>query len=107
MRTASYCLLLLALSLTAQTVENPAVSRLNSTLMQLKGATSLSPVRQQLVNDIMALSEKGHQPSQPTVTKFVDELTVGLLSSDLSINALSPVTTSIIDVLHSAGTGTL
>ena len=108
MKSAPYCLLLLVWGLTAQTPLNDlAVTRLNSTLMAVKGATSLSPIRQQLVSDIMALAEKGHQPSRPTVTKFVDALTVGLPSDNLSINHLSIVTTSIIEVLHSAGTGTL
>ena len=108
MKGASCFVLLLAASLTAQAPPNdPAITRLNSTLMALKDATSLSPIRQQFVDDIIALAEKGHQPSRPTVTKFVDELTAGLLSSDLSINALSQVTTSIVEVLHSAGTGTL
>src|SRR6267142_1002740 len=106
MKSAQCCLLLLAVTLTAQTPLNDlAITRLNSTLMALKDSTSLSPIRQQLVNDIMALAEKDHQPSRPTVTKFVDELTVGLL--DLSINDISQVTTPIIEVLHNAGTGTL
>ena len=54
-----------------------AASRLTSTLMTLKGATSVSSIRQQVVDDVVSLAGN-HQPSRSTVGKFADGLTNAL-----------------------------
>src|SRR5438309_394075 len=84
MKSARYCLLLLAWSLTGQTPsEDPPTSRLTSTLMTLKGARSTPSIRQQIVDDVMLMAWKNNQPSWTTVGKFADDLMNALAGRDL------------------------
>ena len=110
MNSLRYCMLLLCLSLAAQSVQEDqpdaaAVTKLNSTLLTLKhaGVTPAS-VGQQLVNDIISLAETTHEPSRATVVKFTDQLINELSARELPAKLLSQVTTAILVVLHSAVT---
>src|SRR5437879_949047 len=103
MKSARYCLLLLAWSLTAQTPsEDRPTSRLASTLMMLKGTTSVSSIRQEVVDDILRLAWKNNQPSRPTVGKFVDDLTNALAGRDLEVTPISQMSGFIANALRSA-----
>jgi hypothetical protein len=97
MKGAPYCLLFLAASLTAQTSD-----RLASTLMTLKGATSVPSIRQQVVDDVMSLAWKGNQPSRSSVGKFADDLTSTLVGKDLPVTPISQISIFIAEAVHSA-----
>src|SRR5262245_8525850 len=99
MKSARYCLLLLAASLTAQTLSEGPLSRLTSRLMTLKGATSVSSIRQQVVDDVLRLAGKNNQPSRTTVARFVDHLTTALVDRDLPVSSISPISTFIAEAL--------
>ena len=97
MKSAPCFLLFLAASLTAQTSD-----RLASTLMTLKGATSVPSIRQQVVDDVMSLARSGNQPSRSSVGKFADDLTSALVGKDLPVTPISQVSIFIAEALHSA-----
>ena len=69
--------------------------------MTLKGARSVSSIRQQVVDDVMSMALKGPQPS--TVRKFAYYLTNALIGRDLPVTPISQISESIVDVLRSAG----
>lgn len=113
MRRVFCCLVLFGISGLSQSVPRDpvtaaAVKTLSSTLLTLKGPrASTSSVSQQLTNDIISSAERDHQPSRTAVVSFANELTGALGGRDLPANALSRLTTSIVEVLQSAGIGTL
>jgi hypothetical protein len=98
MKSALCCLLFLPGSLTAQT----PTDKLASTLMTLKGDTSLSSIRQQVVDDVMLLAWQNNPPSRSTVVKFVDDLTNVLVGKDLPVTPVSQISILIAESLHSA-----
>jgi hypothetical protein len=93
----------------AQTVrqsEGPTTtsSRINDILLTLKGRdVSRASLSQQLVQQMMLLSEKGHQPPRPIVTAFADELTGALIGQKLNKPQITAVQLSIVEIMHRPG----
>ena len=121
MKSASCCMLLLALSLTAQTPsEDSAVSQLNSTLLPLaklpkipegndfigvplqKELRQFNKISQQVVEDMMSLADRYHKPTSFRAIEFANVLTRVLAGRDLPVDSLSQLTASIIETLDTA-----
>jgi len=114
-------MLLLALSLTAQTPsEDSAVSQLNSTLLPLaklpkipegndfigvplqKELRQFNKISQQVVEDMMSLADRYHKPTSFRAIEFANVLTRVLAGRDLPVDSLSQLTASIIETLDTA-----
>ena len=91
---------LLAASLFAQ-----SGNKLEADLLALGGAPT-GAVNQQLVNDILSLTETNPQPSRRVVLDFVDELTRALAGQKLAAEPVAQLSAAILDVLHSDGVPT-
>jgi hypothetical protein len=91
---------LLAASLLAQ-----SGNKLEADLLALGGAPT-GAVNQQLVNDILSLTETNPQPSRRVVSDFVDELTRALAGQKLAAAPVAQLSAAILDVLHSDGVPT-
>jgi len=100
-------LLLLAAGLSGQpsATNKASVDRLNSTLLALKRAdASVKPhLTRQLVDEIVALSEKDRQPSRATVAGFANEFLDALIGKDLTSANLITLRTSIVQVTRGSG----
>jgi hypothetical protein len=100
---------LIAFSLNAQTVRESEIptttsSKLNATLMALKdpGASHTS-LNQQLVDEMMSLADKDHQPPRPIVTAFADELTAALVGQKLDKSQITVVQQTIVEIMRRSG----
>lgn len=83
------------------------IQKLNSHLLELRDPhVSRSSLSHQVVADLIGLAEHGHQPRQPSVVMFADQLTTALVGRSLSAQRVSLLTTAIFNVLYSAGTST-
>jgi len=121
MKSASCCMLLLALSLTAQTPsEDSAVSKLNSTLLPLaklpkipegsdftgaplqKELNQFNKISRQVVDDLMSLADRYHKPTSFRAIEFANVLTRVLAGRDLPVDPLSQLTASIIETMDIA-----
>ncbi len=111
MRNLICCLFLLGAGLAAQSSSEDepdpaAVAKLNSILLTLHREASASAVSRQLADGIMSLAESYHKPTRATVVRFAEELAYGLASRELPAKFVTQVSTSIVEVLESAGIGT-
>lgn len=77
-------------------------NKLDSDLLALKTATVDSASRQ-LASDILSLSNTQAQPSRRSVMDFTDQLARALVNKNLRPNAISELTSAILDILHSDG----
>ena len=59
-----------------------------------------------MLADAVDAAEEYHKPMRATVLRFSEELANGLTSKDLAPRQVSRVSTSIVEVLESAGVGT-
>jgi hypothetical protein len=111
MRNLIWCLFLLSFGLAAQSnssdeVDRAAVAKLNSILLTShRGAAPLA-VSQRLADAILSLADSHHKPTRATVARFAEELSSGLPSKELPEGVVSQLSTSIVEVLGSAGVGT-
>ena len=100
------CFFLIALSLYAQTVRESKVptttsSKINDILLALKEPdASRASLSQQLVDQMMLLAEKDHQPPRPIVTDFADELTRALIGQILNKSQITAVQQSIVEIMR-------
>jgi hypothetical protein len=96
--------------------EATGLARVCTDLSPVMSTAVPSPVKQQAAEDIMALSEKAHQPPRTLVQEFADDLTNALagksgadrkLVRQLAMQELvRQLATDILKVLQSAGTST-
>ena len=61
---------------------------------------SRASLSQQLVDQMISLVEKGHQPPRPIVSAFVDELTGALKDQKLDKSQITAVERSIIEMMQ-------
>jgi hypothetical protein len=84
-----------------------AIKKLTSSLLALKdGSLPHASHGERITNDLMALSEKPHRPSQSTVGTLAHGLAGALSGRHLPEPQLSELAREILAVLHSAGVGT-
>lgn len=101
----SFCFLI-ALSLYSQTLRENKVprttsSKINDILLALKDPNvSRATLSQQLVDQMISLAEKGHQPPRPIVTAFADELTGLLKGQKLDKSQVTAVQQSIVEMMQ-------
>ena len=103
MRMVLGCLLLLGVSLNAQSSgeDKAADGKLNSILMAIKGSrASQTSLAQQLRDEMMALAGANRKPSHATVSGFADEFTAALLGKNLTNAQVSVLQSSITDLLR-------
>lgn len=62
---------------------------------------------QQLVDQMISLAAKGHQPPRPIVTAFADELTGALKGQKLDTSHIAAVQRSIVEMMQQAGSSNL
>jgi len=110
MRNLICGLFLLSVGLAAQSnsedeTDRSSVARLDSILLTLRHEATPA-VSRQLTETILSFAENYHKPTRATVLKFSEELTRGLASRELPEKVVSQVSTSIVEVLGSAGVGT-
>jgi hypothetical protein len=91
---------------TRQTVRESEVptttsSKIDGILLALKDPNvSRASLSQQLVDQMISLAEKGHQPSRPIVTAFADELTRALKGQKLDKSQITAVKRSIVEMMQ-------
>jgi hypothetical protein len=106
MRRFAVCFVCLGVLAGAQS--SPAVNELTSTLMMLRDAhPSRDAINRRFVAGVMATVEKPNRPFQSEVEDFTSELTAALIGRRFSSSDLVPLTSAIVDVMHSAGVGTV
>lgn len=98
------CLVFSAAAVVAQVGprNQAAVAQIGIDLMKLSARVN-DPVRQTLVNDIMAAAEKGHAPSRAAVAEFVAGLAGALAGKRILASDAAQLANAIYDVLHSFG----
>ena len=111
MRNLIGCLFLLTFGLVAQSnsedeVDRAVVARLNSILLTSHRDATLLAVSQRLADAILSAADRDHRPTRATVLRFAEELTNGLSSRELPVKIVSQMSTSVVEVLGSAGVGT-
>jgi hypothetical protein len=90
------CLLLLGVTLTAQSVQ--------STLLALKDSHAPRKVlSNQLVNQMMALAKSDQSPSRQTVQRFSEDLTIALAGKDITTIRAAAMQKAISGVLSGKG----
>ena len=91
---------------TRQTVRESEVptttsSKINDILLALKDPNvSRASLSQQLVDQMISLAEKGHQPPRPIVSAFADDLTGALKDQKLNKSQITAVERSIIEMMQ-------
>jgi hypothetical protein len=106
MRRLTACFILLAAAATAQ--DSPAVSGLTATLMTLHDShVSRDDVNRRFVAGVMATVVKPSRPFQSEVEDFTSELTAAIVGRRFTSSDLLPMTSAIVDVMHSGGVSTL
>ena len=110
MRNLIGCLFLLTFGLVAQSnsedeVDRAVVAKVTILLASHRDATLLA-VSQRLADAILSAADRDHRPTRATVLRFAEELTNGLLSIQLPAKIVSQMSTSVVEVLGSAGVGT-
>lgn len=99
------CFVFLAVTATAQ--NSPAVSELTSTLMTLRDVhASRDSVNKRFVAGVMATVKKPTRPFQSEVEDFTSEFTAAIVGRRFAASDLTPMTSAVVEVMHSDGVGT-
>ena len=95
---------LLSCALIAVLSYGAPLDQLNTTLLQLRDAHSLTkPLRNQIVSEVFALGDRRTAPRRPLVENFVDELTASLAGKNLSAAEAGKLSNAVQAVMLSAG----
>ena len=82
-------------------VPTTTISKINDILLALKDPNvSRASLSQQLVDQMISLAEKGHEPPRPIVSAFADELTGALKGQKPGKSQITAVQRSVVEMMR-------